>query len=404
MKSMKQKALFLTSRVPYPPNRGDRVRTYFLLKQFCESFDVTLLSLYESQSEKLECKVLNEICNEVELVQHSKWLGLCNVILSIFTRTPFQVAYYRNPNFKKALIKLNQKYEYVVIYTHLIRLAPYSELITKGYHILDYTDCISLEYKRSLQYRKGIVWLFFKMEALRTMDYELKINRNFNESWVISPVDLKHLNLDKKASSIVVPNPVNVCLTDKDYRVYNRIIFIGNMSVPHNIFAVKYVVQKLMPELLNRFSHLTFHIVGAHPVKDVLDLHNQNKTIVHGFVDDLYHEILISDIMVAPLFFSAGVQNKLLEAMACGIPVITTPEVAQSLDCKSGNELLTAHNPDTFIDNCINLLTDKQLRYAIGTKGKDKVAKDFSLYSIKSVLNSRFEFIGKSITQNLGEG
>jgi glycosyltransferase involved in cell wall biosynthesis len=401
--NIKQKALFITSRVPYPPNRGDRVRTYFLLKQFCERYAVTLISMYETEAEKAACSSLYQICENVTMIHHPKWLGLLNLMIAVFSRTPFQVAYYRNNKFKNAIKAADNTHHFSLLYNHLIRLAEYSGLITKSYRILDYTDCISLEYARSLEYRKGISKLFFTIESARTQRYELSVSKTFDECWVISSVDYKHLKLDTGSKGVIVPNQVNIPDLEKDYTLKQRIVFVGNMSVPHNVFAATYVTNTIMPALINKYPTLTFQIIGAHPVQEITDLENRNNTHVQGFVDDLYKELLNSDIFVAPMFFSAGIQNKVLEAMACGVPVVTTPAVAESLDCTSENELFTAETADSFIDICLHLLSYESMRRDTGSKGKEKIIKDFSFASVTAILYSRFDKIDNRLSQNLGE-
>ncbi len=385
-----RKALFLTSRLPYPPNRGDRVRTYFLLQEFCRHYSVTLLCLYSDKAELQYIHYLQNFCAKLKLIHHSSLQGLWNVIVGLFTKTPFQVCYYKNRKFRKEIRQELNENHYTVIYTHLIRLVPYVLADKDCYKILDYTDCISMEYRRSLYCRKFPAKLFFTWEAGRTAAYEQAVMTFFNERWVISPVDFKTLKLNEQSASFIIPNPVNLCENDKNYSLNYRLIFVGNMSVPHNIYAANYVASEIMPELIKEFPTLSFHIIGANPVNSIKALSGKNNTFVLGYVRDLYNELLASDIFIAPMFFCAGIQNKLLEAMACGVPVVTTPEVADSLDCIHNNELLVATDRVTFVNNCLLLLQDNVLREAIGQKAKQKIKEYYSHDKIHSLLEQRF--------------
>lgn len=393
---MKEKALFLTSRLPYPPDRGDRVRTFFLLKIFAQIYDITLVSMYDDHNELKHQKYLEQICAEVRLVSHPKVLGYLNLIFAIFSKTPFQVAYYRNHKFAQTLKHLNKTDRFQFVYIHLIRLAQYADIIATGRKILDYTDCISLEYCRSLKHRKGIRKLFFSIESKRTADYEQKVKLTTSERWVISPIDYMALNLNAINGSHIIPNPVMICNRNKDYFLKQKIAFVGNMSVPHNIHAARYVATKVMPNLIVRLPDLTFHIIGANPVPEINELSNLKGTIVHGFVDDLYEELLNCDIFVAPMFFCAGIQNKVLEAMACGLPVVTTKAVMDSLACTNYKELIIADDEKSFTEEILNLLTDIDLRKEIGSNGKEFVVKNYSLASITDMINSRFSDVNNS--------
>jgi|GEM_PF-619567 len=385
--------LFLTSRLPFPPDRGDRVRTYYLLKIFAEFYNVILVSLYERSEELIYRKDLDQFCSNVILIKHPKMLGFENIIKKAFSKIPFQVAYYSSAKLWHTLYCIHKSSKIDIVYTHLIRLAPYTVMFSNSYRIIDYTDCISMEYLRSLEHRKGLAKLFYSIETIRTSKYEQSIKGNFSEHWVISPVDFRALQLSADINSFVIPNPVAICGVEKDYNFKLRLVFIGNMSVPHNIVAAKFVSQIVMPSIISEFPKIEFMIIGANPIQDIMCLSGNNGTVVTGYVDDLYKELLNSDVFVAPMFFCAGIQNKVLEAMACGVPVITTPAVAESLGCSDGQELILAKDETSFIEKTLLLLSDESLRMRIGQNGKKKMLEKYSLASIRAVLNNRFSDI-----------
>lgn len=334
-------------------------------------------------------EVLKKEIPHTHFISHTKLTALKNMALNTIKKTPFQVAYYRNARLMKKLQELKSKNHYDLVYTHLIRMIPYAQIFDNSKVILDYTDCISLEYKRSLEHICGIRKLFFTVESERTARYEMETANLFDENWVISPVDIKTMGLKEHHRSIIMPNQVFIPDKIADSKLKKRLIFTGNMSVPHNMVAAENVAKKIMPALLRDYPDLEFYIVGAHPKPEILALHGQNNTHVLGFVEDLYEEIYKSDIFVAPLYFSAGIQNKALEAMACGVPVVTTPNVVESLNADDEVDIMSAEDNNAFVEKIKILLESKETRAQIGKSGRALIAKKYSRDAVTELIAER---------------
>jgi len=381
--------LFLTSRLPYPPNRGDKVRTFFFLKELAKQHNITLVSLIEDGSEERYKGELYKYCKNIYLFKHKKVLGYLNLIKAIFSRKPFQVQYYRNRHLKDSIAYLIEKENIQIVYTHLIRMAPYvCELPIKK--ILDYTDAISMEYRRSLPHRKNLIKkLFFRIESGRTEKYEKQVIEHFDEGWFISKEDIGHLRLEENGNIYQVPNPVEINRIKTDFSLSNKLIFVGNLSVQHNIDAVLYMKEHIMPELLKRTQEVEFEVTGADAVAEITALASEKNINVNGFVEDLYQELIDSDIFVAPMFFSAGIQNKVLEAMAVGLPVITTSNVARSINAEHQKNILIADDSAGYLDCIMQLLGSEELRAKIGSAGLELVRKSYSCDLIGKILQER---------------
>lgn len=391
------KILFLSSRIPYPPDRGDKVRTLFFLRELNKLGELTLVSLVDKSIDSEAMSVLEKEIPHTYFIEHTKQRALKNMAFNILSKTPFQVAYYKNKNLMRKLQELKKDNHYDLVYTHLIRMVPYAKIFSDSQVILDYTDCISLEYKRSLEHISGIRKLFFHVESERTAQYELDTANLFAENWVISPVDISTMGLKDHKRSIIMPNQVFIPEKIADSKLKNRLIFTGNMSVPHNIVAAENVAKKIMPALIRDHPDLQFYIVGANPKPEVQALHGQNNTHVLGFVDDLYEELFKSDIFVAPLYFSAGIQNKALEAMACGIPVVTTPNVVESLKADDEVDIMSAADNNAFVGKIKTLLDHEETRAQIGKSGRALIAKTYSREAVTELIAER---VSKLIDKN----
>ena len=388
------KILFISSRIPYPPDRGDKVRTLYLLRQFAAMGEVCLVSLVDPKADAEAMRAIKEEIDDCHFVPHPRWRALINLALNVFSTLPFQVAYYYNPSLLR-LIKSYRNSGFSAVYCHLIRMVPYAKYLPSKKVILDYTDCISLEYTRSLEHLDPLKRLFFRVEAKRTAQYERKVANLFAENWVISPVDITMLGLQSHDRSIVMPNQVRIPeeLAKSSFR--GRLIFTGNMSVAHNVVAAQNLCFKIMPALLRSYPTLELVIVGANPSPDVLVLDKVNNTYVMGFVKDLYAELLSSDIFVAPMYFSAGIQNKALEAMACGLPVVTTSNVARSLDAQDEVELMVADDNLGFVKKIAHLIDNADSRDQIGRAGRSLILRKYSSAAVSRLIRERLEVIDK---------
>ncbi|MCF7912206.1 MAG: glycosyltransferase [Candidatus Cloacimonetes bacterium] len=379
--------LFITSRPPYPPNRGDKLRTNMFLKIFSREHNVFLFTFYENNQELEYKAVVEEFCQKVWFEKQSKIGSFFKVLCNIFGSRPSQIAYYYKPGAKKKIKNIVIENKIEIIYFHLIRTAYYLPEGIKAHKILDYTDCISREYQRSLKFRPFFSKLFYQEEARRMRKCEKNIWKKFDDNWFITGDDIKSLGLDDYKYFSVIPNPVRICAESKNYSLFNRLVFVGNMSVPHNIQAVEFCVQEIMPEFAGKSR---FDIIGANPEK-VKKMHGINSTRVLGFVDDLYHELLNSDVFLAPMFYSAGIQNKVLEAMACGLPVLTTQAVADSISATPGKHLLTASDKNDFSRQLYLLLADKNYRQDIGLAGKELITRQYEQSIIETHISEKLD-------------
>ncbi len=364
-----------------------------MLRQFAAMGELHIVSLVDEDQDAEAMKTLRAEIPHCYFVHHSKANALKNMVRNLFSRCPFQVAYYHNKKLFSLLKVLRNEHHFDLVYTHLIRMVPYASMLRDSKVILDYTDCISLEYTRSLGHISGIRKLFFSIESPRTASYEMKVANLFTENWVISPVDLQKLGLKDHHRSTVMPNQVFIPDAEADMDLRKRLIFTGNMSVPHNVVAAQNVSRKIMPALLRDYPDLQFVIVGAAPSAEVKALDGMHNTRVLGFVEDLYEEIRNSDIFIAPMYFSAGIQNKALEAMACGIPVITTPNVAKSLDAHDEIDLMIAEDNHAFVQKTKYLLEHNDARIQIGKSGRALVQKKYSPEAITELIAQRVKHI-----------
>jgi sugar transferase (PEP-CTERM/EpsH1 system associated) len=384
--------LFLTARLPYPPDRGDRLRAFNFIKHLSLEHDLSLVSFISQDYEREHLAVLRNYCQDVRVVMMSRYRSATTVVGNLWRPDPLQVLYYRSPVMQQIVDEMLGMAHFDAVYVHLFRMAPYVMNHAELYRIVDLTDVISKEIDRSLPYRGLISRLIYGIEKPRIARYERWVARTFDEIWLISEADRKILAVCCPTSNIqVIANgvdfgrffPTSPCCEP------NSLVFVGHLGVFHNIDAVTYFVRDIMPLVRQRVPDCTLKIVGADPGPGVRRLAEVPGVSVTGFVPDLNPVLNQASVFVAPLRFAAGVQNKVLEAMAAGRPVVTTTMVNAGLGARAGDEILVGDDACTLADQIVALLQDKRRREQIGQKGlqfaRGKYRWDYVLERMRDV-------------------
>jgi sugar transferase (PEP-CTERM/EpsH1 system associated) len=373
------KILFLTSRLPHPPHRGDRLRTHEFLRRLSRDHEIRLFSFVESVDEAARASALAPFArvDTVLLPRHRSWWNMAS---HPWSRLPFQALYYRSAEMAALVRRVTAEEPFDLIYTHLFRMVPFVPEDPGAFRVLDLTDCISHEISLSLPYRPWPMRLPFALEAARVRRYEALTARAFDEVWTISEADRKGiLDLAPGAPVEVVPNGVDESLYAVTPGAESpRLVFLGNFSVPHNIDAARHLVNEVMPRVRALVPDAVLDLVGADPVPAVLRLDGRQGTTVVGPVPDLGRVFARTAVFVAPLRFASGVQNKVLEAMAAGVPVVTSSLGHEGLRARPGVEIEVRDGPEEFAATVAGLLRDRDRAVALGLAGRAFVKRTFS--------------------------
>ena len=383
------KILFITSRIPYPLFRGDKLRVYNLIRNLSKSNEIILLSFVENKSEYELQNELAKYCTRIELIYLPVWKSVINSVLGFFSKLPIQVKYYNSKKMNTLVQNVIQEEKPDLIHTHLIRMAPYTFDIDHPKKVIDLTDAVSLYLKRFQKLTKNpFLKLFLLIEKNRMYKYE-KIIQKYDRAFVCSEIDKEYLlSRNPKLKINLVYNGIELenYKTKKYAKRLNSIIFTGNMSYYPNSDAVEYFVKEIFPQILMKVPSAKFYIVGQNPSSKIIKMKSQN-IIVTGFVKDICSEYLKSDIAVSPIRYGAGTLTKILESTSLGIPVIATPIGSLGLNLKHNKEILIANFKEEFADYVVKLLNSKKERERIGNNGKKKVRDLYGLGKITNDLN-----------------
>lgn len=373
------KILILTPRFPYPPIGGDRLRIYQICKHLSGTFDLSLLSMCESEAE-MESKLPDDgIFTHVERVFHSsrrRFLGCLRVAPS---KLPFQIGYYHNPEFLMRFRALAPAHEGV--FAHLIRMAPY----VAGYHgvkILEMTDAISLAYLRTRDagLKNRFRSILYGLEMKRLLNYERSIVEQFDLVTLVSPVDRDFL------FPIVHRGKVLICTNGVDWKSLpfeyspdgKTIIFIGNNTAYHNIDALIYFVELIFPIVRTRCQDAIFKVVGRIDDRLKKKLQSYKNVLVTGAIADIKTCVRNASVGVCPTRFGAGVQNKLLEYMSLGIPSVTSLIGLEGLKAEPGKDILVANSPEEWANHICLLLENPEIGKKITANARTYVEHEHS--------------------------
>ena len=336
------KIVVLTSRIPYPLEKGDKLRIFHQIKHLAKSHEICLICLNES-SDKIDTSGLEELVNELHIVQFAKWKIPFRLFFAIFHNLPFQVEYFLERKNKKKIEAIIQDFNPNHIYCQLIRTTEYVKDLFQFDKTLDYMDAFSAAAMRRAKTEKGFQKLFWKIENERVKKYERSIYDYFNHHSIITEQDRNLLAIPSNKKIEIVPNGVDTSyFNNLNPPKKHDIVFAGNMNYPPNIAAAIFLAEEILPELILQFPEITLLIAGANPSSDVLNLAN-NRVAVSGWMSDIRQAYCESRIFVAPMFIGAGMQNKILEAMSSELPVITTSLAAEAFSEKNQSKIIEAN-------------------------------------------------------------
>ena len=396
--------LCLTSRLPYPPNRGDRLRAFHFVEHLAQAHELSLVSFIAHESERQHLAALEAFCRTVHLVPLSPRSSAAAVARNVWRREPLQALYYRSRAMARLVAQLTASTSFDAAYVHLFRMAPYVAGYGDLYRVVDLTDVISKEIDLSLPYRGPASRLIYRLEKPRIARYEHWVARTFEESWLISEADRRLLAAACPEANVrVVPNGVDMEMFRPlgETPVPHSLIFVGHLRVFHNVDAARYLIGEILPLVRRQVPDCTVEVVGANPAPAVQALAETPGVAVPGFVEDLNQALNQAAVFVAPLRFAAGVQNKVLEAMAAGRPVVTTGAIADGLGAVPGRDLLTGEDARTLAGEIVRLVGDGQLQAVLGQAGRRFVQEKYGWHFAVERMAAIEEMLK---AQSLGDG
>lgn len=391
--------LYLVHRLPYPPNKGDKVRSFHLLQHIARNHKIFLGTFVDDPADFEFVAKVKSLCCDVKILPLNTRVAKVKSLVGLLTGEPLTLPYYRNVALQAWV---DQVIENHAIDTAIIFSSAMAQYVLAGDEpkvpniLVDFVDVDSAKWQ---QYAGRHRWPFssiYRREGQKLLAFERLAAKNAKRSFFVTPKEVELFctlapEIAEKVES--VGNGVNA---DFFSPVIGRacpysndeipIVFTGAMDYWPNIDAVTWFVREILPLLKSKHSKLKFYIVGRSPTEAVQGLASEAVSVT-GTVVDVRPYLQFAAIAVAPLRLARGIQNKVLEAMAMEIPVVASQECASPISAIDGEDFLVADTVEDYVRHIDRLLNDRKFASYIGKSGRSRILDDYTWDAHLSVID-----------------
>lgn len=428
------KILFLSHRIPYPPNKGDKIRSFNEIKYLSKDHEIHLGCLADNPADIKYKRDLQGYCSEVAVFPINPFQAKITSLFSLPKRKPLSVGYFYSKSLQKTVNQWLDKTDYDAVICFSSPMAEYlfrapslrqrfnpmhptnptnsSNSINssnssnpsspKPRLIMDFCD---VDCDKWVQYAGQSTFplsLLYKLEGKLLFSYEKKINRVFDHSIFVSKQETDlFLKLYPYARSVsTIQNGVDSTYFSPQLNESNKtnklnkpdkpkkpnepkqpnkplLLFPGAMDYHANVDGVVWFCNQIFPMIKKEIPECSFYIVGSNPTPEVVVLGKMPGVIVTGFVEDIRPYYQMADICVIPLRLARGIQNKVLEAMAMEKPVVTTTKAAEGIQASNGEHLIVEDSEEGFSKAVIKMIRDKSEGARLGKLARNFVVKNY---------------------------
>ncbi len=394
--------LTITPYLPYPPSSGGRSRTYNLIKHLQDTYDIALICFGRPEEQAFDLAPLRAMCS-VQVVDRDPSPGtLKAALLSLTSTKPVTLRLYHTPAMERAIADYLARHAVDLVHVESFYMLPN---LPQGLDIPVLLSEPAVEYVawgRHAQVaqpwytRPGI-----KLEALKMRTWEPRIWAQATAIGAMSAIDAQIIRRDLPDATIVMaPNGVDIDYFTIDETVErdNRTgIFMGDYKYFPNTDAMLYFIEDIMPLVRRQRGDFQIMLLGKDAPRELWSHHNDptQAVTVAGFVDDTRPYLQSSALFVCPLRSGSGTRFKLLEALACGMPVVSTPVGAEGLDAVDGEHMLIRDTPQGFADAIVQVLNNPRDADAMARRGREWVVKRHAWAHSAALLREAYDTLLK---------
>ncbi|MEX0341666.1 MAG: TIGR03087 family PEP-CTERM/XrtA system glycosyltransferase [Erythrobacter sp.] len=389
--------LFLAHRVPFPPDRGDKIRSHHLLKGLAKLGPVHVGTFGEIAQDMAQKAVLAEIARTHVLVERSKPLPLAG-LEALVRRKPVSLTAFDHAAMHRYVAKTLGNHRIDTVFVFSGQMGQYVPDSFTGRVVFDLCDVDSAKFEAYAQAGQR-AWINAREGRLLAREEE-RLAARADTTLLISEneADLFRSRVDNPDNVRLrtLGNGIDAQFFDPE-RVGRhpeleggdgpQLVFTGQMDYAPNVAAAEWTIANIMPALRMKYPRARFHVVGRAPVRALRDRHGENGTRVWGEVPDMRPFLKSADLVVAPLLIARGVQNKVLEAMAMARPVVLTPGAATGIDAVDGRDFAVSEaDPAAMLSQIEPLLDSPGRASEMGRCARSYVLERMSWDSVEAAL------------------
>lgn len=375
-----------------------RTRSFNFVKNLVKrGHEVTVLALVTSSREQKDIEFLKSYGIRTEMVFQPKWRSFINCFKALPTLMPLQVAYCYSSKMIEKIKELIEKDKFDICHIEFIRCVYLADYLNNLPRVFDDVDCRVTYLRQLLRAKKNPFSMILTLEELFKMHYyEPSVCKKFDRVFAISWNDVTDLqSLNRILNIQLLSNGVDVSYfkPEEIKKKEKSIIFSGKMSYYPNSDAVLYFYHRIFPQIRAANPDVIFYIVGSDPPSQVVRLRKDPNVIVTGYVDDMRPYFQKASVSIVPIRIGVGVQNKVIEAMSMGLPVVATSLACEGLSIEPGKNIIRSDEPTDFAGKVNLLFNNQPLREQIGREARRYVEENHNW----NVIVERLENIYKEV-------
>jgi sugar transferase (PEP-CTERM/EpsH1 system associated) len=370
------KILYVCHRFPYPPKRGGKIRPFNMIRHLSERHEVTVASLARSSAEAADARGIAPYCRRFEIAQVGNPVQALRMVARLPALTPSSMGFFYSPDLDGRIRTLVREERFDLIFVHCSSVAQYVENVRGVPKILDFGDMDSQKWLEYAQAKPFPLSLGYRLEGWKMERAEKRLARKFDICTATTRAEWETLEGYRTGvPTDWFPNGVDHEFFKPTAEPYDpkTISFIGRMDYYPNQECMIDFCRSTLPLLQARRPGTRLLIVGADPSPAVRRLGDLPGVTVTGSVLDVRPYVRNSVAMIAPLSIARGTQNKILEAMAMGVPVITSRVAAGGVDAQDGHHFVVCDSRDDYVHAISRLMDSPAERGRLAVAGRERM-------------------------------
>jgi len=371
--------LYLCHRIPFPPDKGDKIRSFHQIDYLAGRHRLHVATFLDSPEDERHVPALRERCASLSVVRRGRARSMTQAALALLTGRSLSVEAFHSAGLSRSVGRMLREERIDVALVFSSAMAQYVSRDTTVPHVIDFVDADAEKWSAYAATSPAPKSWIYRLEAGRLRRYDARVGATSRRAVVVSAKEAEIFRgYDPPCDPAVITNGVDTDYfqpRSKSSATLPRLVFVGMMDYRPNADAVTYFAETIFPLIRGRVEDASFAIVGRNPSSAVRALASQPGVEVTGAVPDVRPYLETASVAVAPFRISRGLQNKVLEAMASGLPVVGTEVAFQGVSATPADGIEIADTPEAFAEAVTRLLRDPALRERRGSEARAYVER-----------------------------